>query len=94
MISRPDGVEIELGEAEALRVRVPARQLEDDDYLLVKRIINARISRRGSCDTFPYPEPQPRECLAWHRRTVDSPGRQRRDRRPRNSDVWQQVSLT
>lgn len=73
MISRPDGVEIELGEAEALRVRVPARQLEDDDYLLVKRIINARISRRGSCDTFPYPEPQPRECLAWHRRTVDSP---------------------
>lgn len=37
---------IELAEAEALRVRVHARQLEDDDYSLVERLITAWISRR------------------------------------------------
>ena len=35
---------IELAEAEALRVRVHARQLKDEDYSLVERIITAWIS--------------------------------------------------
>ncbi len=37
---------IVLAEAEALRVRVHARQLKDEDYSLVERIITAWISRR------------------------------------------------
>jgi hypothetical protein len=36
----------ELAEAEALLVRVHARQLKDEDYSLVERIITAWISRR------------------------------------------------